>query len=84
MDQSKTVTNPPSPEQVDYVRGLQKRLHLPNAILNNHCVAKFRKPFAQLDRRETSQLLEQMISWEQLPADLIRAKGQIDLFGMEA
>ena len=78
------MTNPPSPEQIEYVRGLQKRLHLPNAILDNHCVAKFRNPFAQLDRRETSQLLEQMISWEQLPADLMRAKGQIDLFGMEA
>jgi len=46
------MTNPPSPEQVSYVRGLQKRLHLPNAILDNHCVEKFRKPFAQLDRRE--------------------------------
>jgi hypothetical protein len=77
------MTNPPSPEQIEYVRGLQKRLHFPNWILDNHCVGEFQKPFAQLDRREMSLLLEQMISWEQLPADLMRAKGQIDLFEME-
>ena len=77
------ILNPPSDPQISYVRALQKKLHLPNALLDGHCVEKFRKPFAQLDRRETSLLLEEMISWEQLPVDLMRAKGQMDLFGME-
>lgn len=75
--------NDPSPEQIAFARGLQKRLHLPDALLENHCVERFRKPFARLDRREMSALLEQLIGWEALPPDLMRAKGQLDLFGME-
>ena len=83
MNTSITTTYLPSPEQIAYVRGLQKRLHLPNGILDKHCVARFCKPFDALDRRETSQLLDEMIGWKALPADLVRAKGQLDLFRME-
>jgi hypothetical protein len=72
---------PPTPDQLSYVTGLQKRLHLPDALLDSHCITTFKKQFAALDRREVSRLLEAMVRWEQLPAELMRAKGQLDLFG---
>lgn len=79
-----TDYNTPSPEQIAYVRALQKRLRLPNTILDNHCVATFNTPFADLHKREASRLIDQMIGWDTtLPADLIRAKGQLDLFGVD-
>lgn len=70
----------PTTPQIDYVRSLQKQLHLPDAILDNHCISTFGAEFAQLDRHAVSRLIDQMIQWEQLPADLMRAKGQRDLF----
>jgi hypothetical protein len=71
----------PTPDQLAYVAGLQKRLHLPDALLDNHAVATFGKPVRDLDRREVSRLLDEMTKWEALPADLMRAKGQVDLPG---
>ena len=67
--------------QLEYVRALQYKLHLPDALLDNHCVSTFAKPFANLSKRECSQLLEQMVAWESLPAEFARAKGQVDLPG---
>lgn len=71
---------PPTDAQTRYVRGIQKRLHLPDALLDNHCQTRFRQPFAQLDRAQVSALLDEMVSWEALPAEFQRAKGQLDLF----
>jgi hypothetical protein len=72
---------PPTDAQTKYVRSIQKRLHLPDALLDNHCVTRFRLPFAQLDRSQVSALLDEMIAWEVLPADMARAMGQQDLPG---
>jgi hypothetical protein len=71
---------PPSEKQLAYVESIQKRLHLPDALLDNHCQQRFRKPFRALSRSECSDLLDEMIGWESLPADFQRAKGQRDLF----
>jgi hypothetical protein len=71
----------PTPDQLAYVAGLQKRLHLPDHVLDGHGRRQFRRPFAELSRREVSWLLDEMTEWEQLPAELMRAKGQINLPG---
>ncbi len=66
--------------QIDYVRALQKRLALPDALLDRLCYDTYGRVFAQIDVRQCSQLIDKMQAWEQLPADLMRAKGQMDLF----
>lgn len=73
--------SPSTPAQLDYVRGLQRRLRLPDRMLDEHCRGRFRKPLAELSRREMSDLLDEMIGWEALPANLQRAMGQRDLPG---
>lgn len=70
----------PSADQLSYVAGIQRRLHLPDALLDNYCVGRFGRRLAELTRREVSELLDEMVQWEQLPAALQRAKGQLDLF----
>jgi hypothetical protein len=45
------LATPPTEAQTNYVRGIQKRLHLPDRMLDDHCMTRFRAPFAQLDRR---------------------------------
>jgi hypothetical protein len=70
----------PSPEQLAYVEALRSRLRLPKALLDNHCVATFGSPFADLDRRQASALIDQLKDWEAIPADLERERGQLDLF----
>lgn len=72
---------PPTDAQTSYVRGIQKRLHLPDRMLDDHCVTRFRAPFAQLDRAQVSALLDEMLGWQALPADMARAMGQRDLPG---
>lgn len=74
--------NQPSEAQLNYIKALQRRLHLPDRMLSDHCVTRFGKTFDRLNRTQTSLLLDEMISWEQLPADMQRAKGQQDLPGM--
>lgn len=70
---------PPTEKQVDYIRALQRRLHLPDRMLNDHCVKKYRKPFARLNRSEASALIDDLAAWNELPADMQRAMGQMDL-----
>lgn len=69
--------------QLDYVRDLQRRLRLPDHILDTHCASRFGVPFAGLDRRQASQLIDELKGWTAIPADLQRAMGQRDLPGME-
>jgi hypothetical protein len=76
--------NAPTPDQLAYVAGLQKKLHLPAALLDRVCQDRFGRRFADLDRRQVSTLLDEMTTWEALPAELMRAKGQLDLFGAGA
>jgi hypothetical protein len=74
-----TATEP----QVAYVRALQRKLSLPDALLDRLCYDTYGRAFASLDVRLCSALINQMKEWEQLPADLMRAKGQMDLFGSD-
>jgi hypothetical protein len=67
-------------DQVDYVRGIQRRLKLPDRLMDDHCVKRFGKPLRELTKREGSALLEEIIPWQQLPAEMQRAMGQLDLF----
>lgn len=75
------MSTPKSQPQIDFVRSLQRRLHLPDDVLNQHCQRIYGAQFDQLDRPQTTQLLTAMASWGQLPAELMRAKGQLDLMG---
>ena len=72
---------PPSEKQIAYVKVLQNRLHLPDKLLDNHCVATFGHPFKDLDKSRVSDLIDQMVGWEAIPAGLQRSRGQLDLFG---
>jgi len=71
----------PTEKQDRFVRSLQRQHHLPNALLDNHCIARFRKPYGALNRQQVTALIDEMLSWENLPAALQRAKGQADLPG---
>lgn len=70
--------------QVDYVRSIQRRLRLPNRLLDAHCEGRFGAAFAGLDRAQASALIDEMKGWEALPAGLRRAMGQRDLPGFGA
>lgn len=69
----------PTTPQLDLVRLLQRRLHLSAPLLDTHCGARFGVPFARLDRRQVSSLIDEMKVWQALPAELQRAQGQLDL-----
>jgi hypothetical protein len=73
----------PTQPQIDYVRGLQRQLHLPDHMLDSHCQTRFRCAFAALDRRQVSELIDEMKEWVAIPADLQRAMGQRDLPGLD-
>lgn len=66
--------------QITYVRALQRRLRLPDRTLDQYCTERFGRPFADLDRDQASVLLDEMVGWEDVPASLKRAMGQLDLF----
>lgn len=55
---------PPTEKQVEYARSLQRRLHLTNRLLDNHCQATYGAPFADLDKAAVSRLLDEMLAWE--------------------
>lgn len=74
----------PTVYQQEYVAGLQRKLHLSDAALDAHCRRRFGAPYAELDRGQVTQLLNEMIRWEKAPADLQRAMGQQDLFEVPA
>ncbi len=69
----------PTTRQREYVRALQRQLHLPDRLLDQHCERTFRAPFRDLDRRQVSQLIDELKGWTALPAELRRAQGQLDL-----
>jgi hypothetical protein len=70
----------PTEAQIAYVRSLQRQLHLPDRMLDDHTVRTFGKKFSALNRNQVSQLLDELIDWQDLPADMKRAMGQQDLF----
>jgi hypothetical protein len=73
---------PPSPEQVNFVRLMQKKLRIPNKLLDNLCVDRFNDEFAKLSGRQCSQLFDEMKTWKAATADMLREMGQIDLPGL--
>lgn len=72
-------TNAPSEKQVDYVHGLRKKLRMTMPTLEGHCQRKYESPFASLDRAQVSSLIEEMLGWVDVPANLLRDQGQMDL-----
>lgn len=71
---------PPTAYQREYVAGLQRKLHLTDAALDQHCRETFGAPYRELDRGQVTRLLNQMEQWKRVPANLQRVMGQLDLF----
>ena len=72
---------PVTQKQTDYVRALQRALHLSDHMLDNHCVQRFGRTLADLDRAGASSLIDEMTAWKAIPAQLQREMGQRDLPG---
>lgn len=87
MRTTPTISIPPdlpvTALQTDFARGLQRRLHLSNHLLDAHCVARFNRPFAELDRADCSALIDELQEWTAIPAEVMREAGQLDLKGFE-
>lgn len=71
----------PTEKQLNYVESIRAKLSLPKRMVDDHCQTTFRRPFAALDRRQVSELLDAMIGWEADEAALRRAQGQTELPG---
>jgi hypothetical protein len=71
----------PTPDQTAYVTALRKQLRLTTPLLDAQCDRMFRKPFARLSKRECSRLIDELLTWKAIPAELQRAQGQADLPG---
>ena len=78
-DRVPSYAMPTDPQRV-YVRNMAKKLHLSSRLLDAHCQASFGRPFAQLDRRQCSALIDEMKDWSAIPAELMREAGQMDIF----
>jgi hypothetical protein len=72
---------PPSDAQIEFMIALKDQLRLTTPMLDRHCSDTFGRPFAKLDRRQMSKLIDELKTWEATPAHLQRAMGQMDLFG---
>jgi hypothetical protein len=70
-----------TPRQIDYVRALQKDLHLPSRMLDDHCTRRFGCPFAGVDRRRCSDLIDELKRWTELPVEMRVAMGERQLPG---
>jgi hypothetical protein len=77
MSDSRPISN----GQLNYARDLARRLHLPERMLDDHCVQRFGKPLIALSITDGRDLLHEMLTWKDLPAQMQRAKGQQDLPG---
>lgn len=81
MTPADNILTDPTPKQVDYIRGMQKQLHLSDRLLDGHCEQRFGVTFAKLQRPQCSALIDEMKTWGTIPAELLREAGQLDLFG---
>ena len=75
------MTTSSSKLQIEFVRELQQQLHLKNDALDVHCRRRFGRPFAGIDMRQCSALIDELKGWKAIPAELQRAMGQTDLPG---
>lgn len=73
--------NEPTRPQLDYVVALRTGLKLAPSLLDSHCEARFGKRLAGLDRRQVSELIDEMKGWTAIPLQLMREAGQADLPG---
>ena len=74
----------PTTRQREYVVALQRKLHLSDAALDMHSRRTFDAPYAELERGQVTQLINQLLAWERVPAELQRAMGPQDLFEVSA
>lgn len=72
----------PTPKQLEYVADLCAKLKITTPALDTYCRSEFGQSFEQLSKSECSRLLDSMTTWETTPAELRRAMGQLDLFGV--
>lgn len=70
---------PPTEKQLAFVEALRTKLRLPKDLLDNHCVTTYRMPLKDLDKARVSRLIDELLGWEAIPADLERRRGQLDL-----
>lgn len=68
--------------QFAYIHDLAERLHLSPKLIDTYASTRFGTPVKKLSRAEASALLEEMIAWKEIPAQLQRSMGQRDLPGM--
>lgn len=73
----------PTERQAAYVRGMQKRLHLSDRLLDTWCQDRYGRVFGALAVSQCSALIDQMKDWESIPPELMRLTGQMDMFGGE-
>ena len=78
-----TSSHAPTQKQVDFVHGLVRDLHASDVLLDYHCKKRFGCVFRDLDRKQCSDLIEDLIKWRNVLDDFRRANGQIDLPGLE-
>lgn len=77
MNTNRPITEP----QMLYLRAMQRKLKLPDRMIDDLCVQRFKRRFAELDIRQASALIEEMKEWQAIPAQLQREMGQVDLPG---
>lgn len=70
---------PMTAKQHNLIRIKQRELSLPDDILDAYCRQQFNAGFEAIDIRQASELIERMLAWKTLPAELMRLKGQLDL-----
>ncbi len=66
-----------------YVQALCQKHRVTTAMLDACCEQRWDRPYRLINRYETSELIDEMKTWKQAPAELLRLAGQLDLFGLE-
>lgn len=77
------ILDGPTFKQLDCVATLKKRHRITDAGLDAYCLDRHDVPFPDLNKWQVSALIEDMKAWDQPPAIIRRAMGQLDLFGNE-
>ena len=77
------MSEPPTEPQLADIAALQTRLRIPDGILDRICADRFGRPFARIDKRQATALLDEVIAWKTLPAPYQRAMGQTDVPGCD-
>lgn len=65
----------PTEKQTTYARSLQRRLHLPDRMLDDHCASRFGAAFRHLNRAQVSTLLDDLKDMYRATTDLTASRG---------